>query len=483
MRQGIALFRGFALIPIYIQILGSELYGLWVASGGVLTMLTFMDLGLSRMLIQKVAYYSAKNQKTKAFEYYLNGLVIYILLGLLVFLLGYVISSWLIEWISHDSVHQDIILSVFRTSLIYTGFTLLNDGIYGGFQALQKNKFALISSTIFSMIGLIATVFFVYNNFGLWSIVLGFIIQVGGTFFSYCIILFRIGQTASIEFCFRREIIKEYFKISPFLITARLSKAFTQNLEPTIVSFMLGPVLAGNFKITTRVADFSKQFLNITLGGLYAGLAHLIGENKKQRVFIIVNKLVSFFILFGAFAFGLYAILNYDFVSLWMSSRASLSREFICLMALAYFGKLSVHYLFNIDVAFGDFKKPSAYLFIESLCRLSLILIMIKVIGINGLPIAIIITTCISSLMYVVNINKKLLKSIVVEKRTVYGVCLIFVLTLISLIYLPQINADNWTTFVLTTACIGSIFILVLGIANRDLRQWLLDKVTSNMKI
>ena len=52
----IAIIRGLLFIPLYINFIGVRLYGLWLASGGVLVWLTMLDLGLGQGVAQRVDF-------------------------------------------------------------------------------------------------------------------------------------------------------------------------------------------------------------------------------------------------------------------------------------------------------------------------------------------------------------------------------------------------------------------------------------------
>ena len=43
------IIQGLALVPLYISFLGERLYGFWLASGGIIAILGFLDLGISNI--------------------------------------------------------------------------------------------------------------------------------------------------------------------------------------------------------------------------------------------------------------------------------------------------------------------------------------------------------------------------------------------------------------------------------------------------
>ena len=90
--QSAVIVRGLILIPFFISILGDRLYGLWLASGGILVWLTMLDMGLARGLMQRMSYYYGKNNLQKHCDYFFNGLLIYGTLGTFLLITGLLVS-------------------------------------------------------------------------------------------------------------------------------------------------------------------------------------------------------------------------------------------------------------------------------------------------------------------------------------------------------------------------------------------------------
>ncbi|MDQ6988073.1 MAG: hypothetical protein Q9M25_09745, partial [Mariprofundaceae bacterium] len=106
---GISILHGFLLIPLYLYYLGANLYGFWLASGGMLGMLALANFGVSSMLIQRVAQAYGKNNNQQAGAYFINGVVVYLGICGLYLLLGGT-ASFFLPAILHVEGEQAILL-------------------------------------------------------------------------------------------------------------------------------------------------------------------------------------------------------------------------------------------------------------------------------------------------------------------------------------------------------------------------------------
>ena len=92
--QIIVLIRGLLLIPFYVSIIGDRLYGLWLASGGVLVWLSMLDVGLTTGLLQRLSHNYGKKNFQLHTDYLINGLIIYSFFGVILLCSGYTISIY-----------------------------------------------------------------------------------------------------------------------------------------------------------------------------------------------------------------------------------------------------------------------------------------------------------------------------------------------------------------------------------------------------
>ena len=76
----ITIIQGLVLVPLYLYYLGPELYGLWLASGGMLGMLWLMNFGIGSLLTQRVGRAYGRSDFSNLGAYFINGMAVYLLI-------------------------------------------------------------------------------------------------------------------------------------------------------------------------------------------------------------------------------------------------------------------------------------------------------------------------------------------------------------------------------------------------------------------
>lgn len=123
---GISCIIPFLYTPIMLRMLGQEEYGLYSLAHSVISYLTLLSFGFGSTIIRYISKYRAEENKEaveKTFGFFLG---IYVFLGALVFIIGFIVSNY-VEPIFHrgltgaeiDKVHILIIIMSFNTMLSF----------------------------------------------------------------------------------------------------------------------------------------------------------------------------------------------------------------------------------------------------------------------------------------------------------------------------------------------------------------------------
>ncbi|MCS2667844.1 hypothetical protein NXY34_04820 [Bacteroides fragilis] len=84
---------GIILVPIYLVYIPKDLYGYWLATGNILTIISLLDPGIGGVVTQKVSYYYGKMDCRSVGCYSFNGVLLSVIIALLVFIVGILLSE------------------------------------------------------------------------------------------------------------------------------------------------------------------------------------------------------------------------------------------------------------------------------------------------------------------------------------------------------------------------------------------------------
>jgi len=445
--QVITVVRGLLLIPLYISFIGDRLYGLWLASGGVLVWLTMLDLGLGRGLNQRIASHYGKKDYRKTGDFFINGLLIYGGLALLFLFIGYVISFPVPGWLKADISEVSILRSCFQLAVIAGVMKILNDVLRGFATSMLRPLFSILSMLTWSLIGLATTVFLLFKDVGLWSIPIGHLVNHGGLIIFNGGYAFVLLKKLGGRFRIRKTILEDLMQLTPSLFGSRIGKSLVGSVEPTLITIILYPELATAFTITRRAADFVSQGLHIIMGSSFPGFAHLVGEGNIKKTAEIVRLIMSI-ALFGSFiGFGTYIVGNGSFVKLWIGEKFYLGQSITVLIATGIMIRVIHDFVSEILVGAGDIIFSSYLVLAESVARVLAMAALIYFIGIYGAPLGMIVTCSIFAIV----LGKRLYKRI--DKQPIlppsYSLILLFSITAVIVTlftnFLPEIN--SWFSF------------------------------------
>jgi O-antigen/teichoic acid export membrane protein len=163
--RALSLVINFSIVPLTIQYVDSVRYGIWLTLASIISWFTFFDFGMGNGLRNKLATAFAYNDHNKAKKYISTTYAIFVLIGLLVFLLFYFINPY-VNW-THllnipSGVNEDIhlvLLIVLGTFCVQFILQLINTVLIS-LQQSAKAEFI----TLLGQVGLLITLFFLKYN-------------------------------------------------------------------------------------------------------------------------------------------------------------------------------------------------------------------------------------------------------------------------------------------------------------------------------
>ncbi|PSW60646.1 hypothetical protein C0W54_14305 [Photobacterium kishitanii] len=90
----ISIIVSFALIKEYINLLGTDVYGLWVTLFSIVSWVNIADVGIGNGLKVKLSEYLAKNNYTKAREYIITSYVVIGIISGVIFVVFFILNNY-----------------------------------------------------------------------------------------------------------------------------------------------------------------------------------------------------------------------------------------------------------------------------------------------------------------------------------------------------------------------------------------------------
>ncbi len=472
--KAIVIVQGLLLIPFYLHFIGVRMYGLWLASGGILAWLSFMDIGLGAALIQRVSSAYGEKEYSKAGSYFLNGMLVYSLLGFF-FLLAAVGASCVLPRLFNAAPNEAQPLQYcFLLAAVASVANILSEGLRGFAQALLRPLVPHLSLALCRLLGLGGILIFLFEGYGLWSIPLGLLLNALPLFalnLFYSFHLFRrLGGKCIIE----RKILKDYYTLSPSLFAGRFGHAVVARIEPTLIAATLSPQLATAFVITRRVADIIEMLLQVIFASLFPSFAHIYAQDREKAV-PILRKMVSFYFSAGLVGFGAYVAGNHAFVNLWVGAANFSGQDITIAVAMGLLMMVAQSFFSGMLIGMGDIVRPSWLILAEAVLRFILMAMCLRGFGLLGLPIAMFVSCGLFSVIFYLRMSRQVKLGMFRSRGWFKPLSLLFMGFAASVwLGVNTYNIESWALFVPYMAVVIAVLCSFAWTINPDIASLVL---------
>ena len=479
----IDIIQGLAFVPLYLYYLGDSLYGLWLGTGGIIAVLTFLDMGIATLVIQRISREYGNKNLDGISVYFSSGLLINVFFMMILLIFGFIISSHLGFFFTQMSPEETkILVLAFRVALIALILSLMNNLIEGSLNALQKPLFGKITQIIAAILGLIITYIILVKKQTILAIPAGMLVRSAVSLIPNLVYLFILFFKNHIKmFNLRWVIIKDYLLLTPNLLLSKLGTSFSGNIEPTLINMFLTPEIAVYFSVTKKAGELVKTIFDRVSGILLPSMSHLFAQSKLKNFREFCIKLINLLLPISLLAFSVFIILNKSFVDLWVGSENYLGNLMTILIALSliisYFSNTFSYLLSTV----GDFRFPNIAVFFESMLKLALLYLLLKYLGLYGLPIAMIVTSGVFLVIYIWRWNRHLhLDS--QQKRFIFKttskILIVLTIATIALFKIKDaITLDGFLEFLLFGALVSITLVIITILFNPPIKSILTRKI------
>ena len=439
----IDIVQNVAFVPLFISSFGTRLYGIWLATGGVVGMLSFFDLGIPSLMIQRTAREYAKKNFEGISEYFMSGIFLHTVLMLLLMITALIIGNYLPMIVPMEADELAIVKKAYTISVIAMCFALVNNGIEGIANALQKPIIVKTSMIIGSILGLLTIFIGVNQGLSIVAIPLGFLVRAVFPFFvniTFLLVLFVKNNIPLKRL--DKSIINDYLDFIPSIFMSKLGTAVSASIQPTLIARFILPEVAVYYSITVKIASLLRSILDRIGGSLFPSFAHLHGEGKVAQVKNVYLSMSSKVLFAGFILYSFYVMFNEAFIHFWVGSENFLENPMSLMIAfailLAFFSNFNSYLLGST----GDIKFPSRLVFIESWVSIVSLYLGLKYIGVYAIPTTSILVGATFMFIYIVRWRKNLSIS-AVELSSYYKPFLFPFcawLTVVSIFFLLGIN-------------------------------------------
>ena len=306
--------------PIMLRVLGQSEYGLYTLSNSIVGYLGVLNFGLGNAIIRYTAKYRA--EKDESGEYNLNGMfvVVYFLLGLLVFILGTIFVFNTDKIFSNSLTGEELKtmkmllpIMVFNLSISFP-FAIF-DSIIVAYENFVFPKIIGIVRTIVNPMIMIPLLFMGHKSISMTilSTVLNLICIGLNVFYCFKVLKIKI-KFNNFDIPLLKEIAVYSFFIFLNIIVDKIYWSTDQFILGAVVSSAAVAVYSIGSIFNTYYMAFSTAISSVFLPKITAMVTNKTSDKELSDLFIKVGRVQSyimFFILSG------FILVGQEFIGLW----------------------------------------------------------------------------------------------------------------------------------------------------------------------
>lgn len=332
----ISVVIAFFMMPFLVDSLGDRYYGFWVLIGTAMGFYGFMDFGLSTAIQRFISQENGRNNIYGINVVITTALVVYLILGILVFLITCLISYGMYFFIDNT---QDI--EVLSKVIFILGISISLQFPVRVFGGILRSFFRQDIVTLLELSDVIIRSAFVFYfiSKGHGIITLSLIVLLTNIFVyafeTYCSI--KVFPSLSIRkkyFDFSK--IRELYSYSWVAFLGSFADVAKTKVSMFIVTALMGPQYVVLYAISFRLLEYFERLVRNSVEMLLPVFSHIDGSSNRkalQRGFeytLILSTLVVVYMC------GSIAFYSKDFIPLWMGSEYFDSYYILLILSVMY---------------------------------------------------------------------------------------------------------------------------------------------------
>lgn len=300
--KGISIIISLLLVPLTINYVSSELYGIWLTLSSVIHWLSFFDVGFGLGLRNRLTTALAHGDYKKGKIYVSTTYCILLIIFSIVCVIGY-FGAGLIDWcklLNISTEFNDVLITSSRIIIVTFCATIILKLIQNVFQAYQMTAAAAAVDTVAQILSLALIFILTKTTFpSLNNLALVFCCAPLFVYIVYSIIMYcgRFKQVApsisSIDFSYAKDLFSlggQFFLIQIITIILYQSVNF-------VISHYCGPEQVTIYNVAYKYLYCALMVFNIIMAPLWSGYNDAVAKNDFDWMRAVYKRLIRINVL------------------------------------------------------------------------------------------------------------------------------------------------------------------------------------------
>lgn len=390
---GLQVVQGVLLMPLYLRHIPVERYGLWLATGNVIALVTIVDPSVGEIVRVKLAHALGAADTGAAEEAAGTALALSAVVSVVLLALGALVVAFVPALLGQGAagdLQRALVACVVGTVLVIASY-VLSDML----EAAQFQRESALVTLAAVALGIGAT-FLGLTRWGWGLLALGIAPLVRGavSLAALAPLLARALRASGVRrLRLRRAQAADFVRTGILTTLSRIGYTAMQQSDALLVTVLVGPEATVVYALTARARDLLQTLPARTASATVPAIAHKLGSAAGDPRERAATSRAVLGVLAGSIAFGgalmaAYAATNAAFMQLWVGRAYSGGQPLTILLALAGIAVTLREAYMTALAGFGRLRTVAVQRLAEAAARTVLAVVLLRTLGLAGLAIA-----------------------------------------------------------------------------------------------
>ncbi|QLY79121.1 lipopolysaccharide biosynthesis protein [Clostridium intestinale] len=457
----VSILANIAIVPILLNNLGKEQYGIWLTLSSIFGAMNIADLGIG----QSVSKLISQNSDTEDREEYITSIIstaffTSVMISIVILLINIVISFFAEKILNLDGYNiQNLYIILCVNFLINFVFSIFNN-ILIGYKRIYLSNILIIIRSILMLVSNYA--FFKYSN-DIKKLAIVYTVTSVIVFVISIIFIKKRSKGTIISIkAYDKKLLKVILKPGIFFFLIQVSGIIVYNTDNIILTNFIGAEIVALYFSAYKIIDIFMKLIFVVSDNIFPFISALHGKKDigQIRTLNIITSKVS--IIMCVFLSIMYYFFSSEIIDIWLGKGNFIGYDIILVLCLILVINANTHNAGVYINALYKHKKTAYLAVIEAILNLILSLILVNRIGVLGVVLGTLIASLLTSAWFtpyycckILGINFKRYFIDVILKNII----LAFLFTMLIFIQKQFINIDVFWKLI---SCFAFNFIIFL---------------------
>lgn len=327
----------FISIPLFLNILGEEAFGIWMLMNSIIIIMQVFNFGLNLSIYKHMSLAIArsnwKDAKTTLNANITLNFLLFCLVVITVVILGWGISEF--NWFVTDSENKDLVIKCLWICPIVLNVKFLEQIFYNVFKAFEEFKYVTWLSIGIKVLTVTCGLLLAHFTKDIWNIILATgVIGTTGVLLSYYLIHKKIPNY-SFEFVLDTQTWSNELKYAFFTWIQSVAIIIVYQGDRLFVSHFFGVVILGQYTIIATLFNHIHMGLSAITPWIFPQLIKL-QEKGKEHLFNFYLNVRNMGLIVSILLLLMFSLCGSQLLSFWLGSKVFVEIEIYLNWFLAF---------------------------------------------------------------------------------------------------------------------------------------------------